>query len=104
MTFTVRWPDGQVSQCYSPSLVMHDHLSVGAEYPLAEFVERTHTALGIASDRVRVRFGMPCSLAAAQVREIDLHAAPFAATGGQVTVLSMLPELPAQPDRPTGAS
>ncbi len=96
MTFTVRWPDGGVSTCYSPSLVMHDHLEVGTDYPLAEFVERTHTALRIASDRVEARYGMPCSRAAAQTREIDLHAAPFAASGGHVRVLSM------QPDHPTG--
>lgn len=94
MTFLVRWPDGKVSECYSPSLVMHDHLSIETDYPLAEFLERAHTALGIASARVEARYGMPCSLAAAQVREIDFHAAPFAAIGGQVRVLSMQPEPP----------
>jgi len=32
MTFSVRWPDGAVDDFYSPSLVMHDHLSVGEAY------------------------------------------------------------------------
>ena len=32
MTFTVRWPDGRVEDCYSPSLVVHDHLQPGRRY------------------------------------------------------------------------
>ncbi|MET3805772.1 putative repeat protein (TIGR04042 family) [Nakamurella sp. UYEF19] len=94
MTFRVRWPDGSQTDCYSPSLVMHDHLSAGSSYPLPEFLRRTHTALGIASDRVRAKYGRPCAMAAAQLREIDLRAAPFASVGGEVEVLSMQPELP----------
>ena len=90
MTFRVQWPDGSTSNCYSPSLVMHDHLDAGAEYPLADFVDRTHIALTIASARVEAIYGRPCSLAAAQIREIDLHAASFPDTG-TVRVLSMNP-------------
>ena len=48
MTFRVRWPDGSETSCYSPSLVVHDHLVTGAEYPLAEFVDRSTTALRLA--------------------------------------------------------
>ena len=92
MTFQGRGPGGNGSNCYSPALVMHEHLTVGTDYSLDEFVERAQTALGIASDRVKARYGMPCSLAAAQLREIDLYAAPFAASGGQVRLLSMVPE------------
>ncbi|MGZ6801009.1 MAG: MSMEG_0570 family nitrogen starvation response protein, partial [Mycobacteriaceae bacterium] len=29
MTFTVQWPDGKRESCYSPSLVMHDYLTIG---------------------------------------------------------------------------
>ncbi len=29
MTFALRWPDGRVEECYSPSLVVHDYLSAG---------------------------------------------------------------------------
>ncbi|ORM26943.1 MSMEG_0570 family nitrogen starvation response protein [Williamsia sp. 1135] len=71
MTFTVQWPDGARQQCYSPSLVMHEHLEVGAEYPVTEFVSRTSTALRIASDRVREKFGFACTSAAAQLAEIE---------------------------------
>ena len=38
MTFQVRWPDGVEQRWYSPSLVVHDHLSLGATYAGAEFV------------------------------------------------------------------
>ena len=29
MHYTVRWPDAQISVCYSPSLVIQDLLAVG---------------------------------------------------------------------------
>ncbi len=34
MRFTVRWSDGGESACYSPSLVIEEHLAVGHAYPL----------------------------------------------------------------------
>lgn len=71
MTFTVRWPDGAEQQCYSPSLVMHEHIEVGAEYSVEEFVTRSTTALNIASDRVRAKFGFACTSAAAQIESIE---------------------------------
>ena len=49
MTFTVQWPDGAVQDCYSPSLVMHDHLQAGATYTVAELLERTGAALHTAT-------------------------------------------------------
>ncbi|MBA4023382.1 MAG: hypothetical protein C0482_13550 [Gordonia sp.] len=87
MTFTVQWPDGARQQCYSPSLVMHEHLEVGAEYPVAEFVARTTTALGIASDRVRAKFGFACTSAAAQLADIENVAERI--PEGTVVVLAM---------------
>lgn len=97
MTFTVRWPDGARQQCYSPSLVMHEHLEVGAVYPVAEFVSRTTTALGIASDRVREKFGFACTSAAAQMAEIENMAGRMSA--GDVEVIAMTgAELISPPD------
>ncbi|MFC7960432.1 hypothetical protein ACFUQU_05900 [Rhodococcoides kroppenstedtii] len=32
MTFTVRWPDGRRRRYWSPSLVITEHLTVGARY------------------------------------------------------------------------
>ncbi|NAZ81411.1 MSMEG_0570 family nitrogen starvation response protein [Kineococcus sp. R8] len=88
-TFTVRWPDGAEQRCWSPSLVVHDHLAVGASYPVEEFLDRTRTALATASERVRARYGFACTAAAAQLAEIEGVAAASAA--GEVRVLSMDP-------------
>jgi len=93
MTFSVRWPDGRVVDHYSPSLVVHDHLAAGTTYEVADFRERAATALGIASDRVRARFGFACTSAAATLADIDALAGscPDRST---VTVLRLHPPLP----------
>ncbi len=78
MRFDIVWPDGTPARCYSPSLVVKEHLSPGTAYPLNEFVARAAAALDIASDRVRVKFGMPCSRAIAQKAAIERQAAGFA--------------------------
>ena len=87
MSFVVRWPDGREQSCYSPSLVMHDYLSPGQEYPVAEFVQRTSEALTVASDRVLAKFGMRCTSAAQQMEEIHGVSASYRA--GAVRVLRM---------------
>ena len=79
MHFRVRWPDGAVETCYSPSLVIKDFFQPGASYPLAEFLARSRTALKIASDRVEVKYGFPCSLALGQLARIEGACARFAA-------------------------
>lgn len=78
MIFRVQWPDGALSDCYSPSLVVQEHLSVGAAHPVADFARISRTALTIASDRVAARYGFPCSRAARQIADIDARAADFA--------------------------
>jgi uncharacterized repeat protein (TIGR04042 family) len=57
MRFVVRWPDGAEEACYSPSFVIKDYFTPGESYALADFVERSRTALLIASDRVRAKYG-----------------------------------------------
>ena len=74
LTFTTRWPDGQTLQTYSPSLVVHDHLEVGRSYAVAEFVGRAEAALTEASERVRARWGRPCTAARASLATIHLVA------------------------------
>ncbi len=63
MHFTVRWPDGDATRCYSPSLVVRDYLEVGRAYPLADFLERSRTMLNIGSERVRIAAGIGGSAA-----------------------------------------
>jgi uncharacterized repeat protein (TIGR04042 family) len=49
MLFQLRWPDGGTEQCYSPSLVVKDHLTVGATYRIAEFLQRSRIAPTVTS-------------------------------------------------------
>lgn len=93
MTVTVRWPDGSVQECYSPSLVMHDHLSEGQTYSVEEFVRRTVHALGEASERVRARYGFACSASAESSVKVRATAATFD-PHQFVQVLRMHPPLP----------
>ena len=88
MHFTVRWPDGGEHTCYSPSLVVQDFLVPGQRYPLPEFLQRTHEALSIASERVAAKYGFACSRAMDQWAAIAQHAEAFQAQeGAQVEVL-----------------
>ncbi|MBM7416532.1 putative repeat protein (TIGR04042 family) [Rhodococcus corynebacterioides] len=87
MTFTVQWPNGCRQQCYSPSLVVRDHLTVGTRYEIADFVQRSRLALTEASDRVRAKYGFACTSAAATLREIETTAAAF--DRGTVHVLDL---------------
>jgi uncharacterized repeat protein (TIGR04042 family) len=71
MRFRIRWPDGAVESCYSPSLVIKDYLVPGESYTVADFLERSRAALEIGSERVRRKYGHPCSLALAQIARIE---------------------------------
>ena len=80
MLFHIRWPDGANEQCYSPSLVIKDHLAVGASYDVADFMQRARIALTIASDRVREKYGFACSRAMGQLARLEVAAERFGAT------------------------
>lgn len=71
MRFSICWPDGKTDLCYSPSLVIKDYLSEGQSYSLQDFLNRTSTALLIASDRVKEKYGRSCSLALSQLAQIE---------------------------------
>lgn len=80
--FVVRWPDRSLTACYSPSTVVWEFLAAGESYPLPDFRARCRDALAAASERVRARYGFPCSLAARQAAEIEEVAARFAGQPG----------------------
>lgn len=96
MTFSVRWPDGRLEEWCSPSLVVHDHLETGATYTVSDFTLRSTRALGIASDRVREKFGFACTSAAATTQQITRSAAAYR-PDELVDVVSMHPPLPQEP-------
>lgn len=78
MWFKVRWPDDSRSRCYSPSSTVVDFFEEGTAYPVAEFVERSRSALNQAGRRVRERYGYFCSAAAEQLAVIEYRASAFA--------------------------
>ncbi|MFE9606225.1 MSMEG_0570 family nitrogen starvation response protein [Streptomyces hokutonensis] len=91
MYFDVRWPDGLTQRCYSPSTIVEDYFTPGAEYELTEFVERSRTALGIAGERVKEKFGFYCTGASDQLARIERTAAAYGdVSGAKVTVESLL--------------
>jgi len=108
MHFLVRWPDGGEMRCYSPSLVVREHLAVGQVYPVADFLARSRTMLEIGSERVRAKFGFACSSAMDQLASIEERAAGYGAAE-PVTVLgfelppgfeAVAPVTPATPSTP----
>ena len=75
--FQIQWPDGQTETCYSPSLIVKKYFVPGTEYELAEFVDRSRTALNLASDRVKAAYGFSCSKALGQLQHIESKALDY---------------------------
>jgi len=75
--FKIQWPDGSEATCYSPSSIVKSYFEIERDYELADFVDRVRTALNIASDRVRAKYGRPCGLAIGQLAEIEANAVQF---------------------------
>lgn len=69
--FKLRWPDGQEMRCYSPSLVVKDHLTAGVRYPMPQFMRVVRVSLHTASERVRQKYGFACSMALDQLAAIE---------------------------------
>lgn len=84
--FDVRWPDGREETCYSPSSVVADFFQPETDYPLAEFLSRSESALMLASERVKQKYGYYCSSAADQLQRIQQTATKFSGQGA-VTIL-----------------
>jgi uncharacterized repeat protein (TIGR04042 family) len=92
MLFRVRWPDRAVTECYSPSRAIAEFLTAGEEYLLYDFVTRSRAGLHAASERVREKYGSPCSRAAAQLAAIEWIAKRFVASAdARVVVESIEP-------------
>jgi uncharacterized repeat protein (TIGR04042 family) len=89
MTFQIRWPDGVVQDCYSPSLVMHDFFTENGTYAIDDFMSRAVTALTQASERVKARYGMYCTSASAQIEALQHSRGGY--RDGKVTVVKMVP-------------
>ncbi|MGO4853302.1 MSMEG_0570 family nitrogen starvation response protein [Phaeovulum sp. W22_SRMD_FR3] len=75
--FTLRWPDGTVERCYSPSGVVAELFSPGTSYPLKDFLNRARIALVRASNRVEAKYGFACTSAMAELDRIEARSATF---------------------------
>lgn len=62
----------------------------GPSYPVADFVDRSRQALGIASERVRAKYGFACTAAAEQLAEIEAVAAGFNAVPEAVVTVEAI--------------
>lgn len=71
--FRIRWPDGAVEECYSPSSIVTEYLASGADYTVADFMGRARSALHQASRRVEQIYGRPCGLALGQIAQLENH-------------------------------
>ncbi len=91
MHFRVRWPDQSETNCYSPSTVVSEFFTPDTQYALDDFVERARRALGIASDRVREKYGFACSAAMDELARIEARAERFSPQGDvTVTVIELI--------------
>ena len=85
--FTVRWPDGGVETCYSPSTIIKDYITIGRDYAISEFLELCRAGLHAASDRVKQHYGGGgCSQAMAQLAAIEMTAKRHAGGGPAIRV------------------
>ncbi|MEM1238320.1 MAG: MSMEG_0570 family nitrogen starvation response protein [Cyanobacteria bacterium P01_H01_bin.26] len=86
--FHIQWPDGQQESCYSPSLIVKDYFQIGESYTITDFLQRSRTSLGIASERVKAKYGFPCGLALGQLQKIEDIAQQYLnQPDGRVTIL-----------------
>ncbi len=88
MRFLIRWPDGTAESLLLAVAGDQGLLRRSAEsYPLADFLARSRTALNIANERVRAKYGFACSQAITQLARIETAAMAFGdAADARVTV------------------
>jgi len=91
VNFEVTWPDGECVSYYSPSTVIHQHVTAGDAYSIEEFQSRVYEALDIASERVRAKYGYACSAANDEKLKIGEKIRQLQQSGsyGQITLNSL---------------
>lgn len=77
INFKIQWPDGKQETCYSPSLIVKEYFETGKTYTVSDFLARSRESLNIASDRVKKKYGFPCTRALGQLRRIETAAEPY---------------------------
>lgn len=77
VNFTVKWPNGQSSNFYSPSTIVYEYFQKGQQWAGQEFLNQADQALHAASERVRARYGFACSSAMDTLNCIQEQAKSF---------------------------
>lgn len=70
VNFTVKWPNGEISNFYSPSTIVYQYFQKGQKLAANDFLEIANVALNAASERVRQRYGFACSSAMDTLNQI----------------------------------
>jgi uncharacterized repeat protein (TIGR04042 family) len=73
----LQWPDGRVSELYSPSTTILHHLQPGQTLSVAELQTRAMLALKQASERVRARYGFACTRTDEEWHKLQTSAASY---------------------------
>ncbi|WP_236761095.1 MSMEG_0570 family nitrogen starvation response protein [Acinetobacter sp. NCu2D-2] len=74
VNFTVKWPNGQHDNFYSPSTIVYEYFQKGQKMLGNEFLNQVDNALHAASERVRARYGFACSSAMDTLNRIQIKA------------------------------
>ena len=88
LNFEIEWPNGEVMECYSPSTIVLQYLQLGDTFTIDELIAVSRTALNMAGERVKERFGFECAAAAEQRDKILRNAACFG-SGETVRILNI---------------
>ncbi len=98
--FTLRWPDGTLQRCVSPSRTIEGAICEGGRYPSDELLRRTRAALEAGSERVRAIRGFACSAAAQQIEDLEDAVRRRGLGDGDVVSVERLRRAPARPRFP----
>ena len=74
VNFTVKWPNGQQDDFYSPSTIVYEYFKKGQQWQAQDFLNQAEIALHAASERVRARYGFACSSAMDTLNRIQIKA------------------------------
>jgi len=77
VNFTVKWPNGQGSNFYSPSTIVYEYFQKGQQWAGQEFLNQADQALHAAAERVRARYVFACSSAMDTLNRIQQQAQSY---------------------------
>ena len=89
MKLTIRWPNGEVENIYSPSSIVSTYFQQGETFSLDQFMHRCMQAFNHASQREAQQYGDSCTSALATLGHVQNMVAALQEEPGEVMVLRM---------------